>query len=161
MRARSPVHHPWDPRNGDIQAQQYAEKERERAWERERERVREREQDRAREFERERDREREREREQREREMAWEREREIEQERERERERERARQVSGDLNGVHPSRKGEQRTDVCLWAPRANTFHLLLSTDRRCTTSGTTGDNVNDNGQRKVHQEPPGRLDLC
>jgi hypothetical protein len=117
VRARSPVHHPWDPRNGDIQAQSYTEKERDRTWERERERLREREQDRLREFERERDRERERVRE-----MEWEREREIEQERERERERERARQVSSDLNGVHPSRKGEQPTDICLWTPVLTPF---------------------------------------
>lgn len=98
-RARSPVRHSWDARNGDLQALPYIEKERDRTWERERERLREHEQDRAREFERERNRERERERE-----MEWERQREMEQERERER----ARQVSSDLDGVHPSRKGEQ-----------------------------------------------------
>ena len=103
MRARSPARSSWDARNGDIQAPPYIEKERDRNWERERERLREREQDRVREFERERDRERERERE-----IEWERQREIEQERERERERERARQVNSDLNGVHPSRKGER-----------------------------------------------------
>ena len=106
VRARSPIRHSWDARNDDVQAPPYTEKERDRTWERERERLREREQDRTREFERELDRKRERERE-----MEWEREREMEQERarehERERERERARQVTCDLNGVHPSRKGE------------------------------------------------------
>lgn len=94
MRARSPALHPRDARGSDLQALPYDEKERGGTWERDRERevewLHERETDWAQEPERERDRERERE---------W--------ERERERERERGRQVNNDLNGVHPSRKGE------------------------------------------------------
>ena len=106
VRTRSPVRYLRDARNGDVQPIPYDGKDRDTAWERDRGWLREREQDRAREFERERDyRERER---MHERELEWEREREREQEHERERERERARQASGDLNGVHPSRKGEQ-----------------------------------------------------
>jgi hypothetical protein len=96
MRPRSPVRFVRDTRNRDIQAPQYEEKERDMAWEREREWSREVEKDRVREFEL------------REREWEREREREMEQEREIERERDRVRQANSDLNGVHPSRKGEQ-----------------------------------------------------
>ena len=96
MRTRSPVHQSWDARRSDVQVLPYDEKERDRDWERDRERERERELVREREKERDWEFERERNR-----------EKEKEPERERGRERERDRQVSNDLNGVHPSRKGE------------------------------------------------------
>ncbi|KAF9788088.1 hypothetical protein BJ322DRAFT_1046927 [Thelephora terrestris] len=85
MRVRSPVRHPRDASNGDVQAMSYNEKERDTTWERERGWLREREQDRGREFEREWEtREHERERQ-----LEWERAREREREQERDRERER------------------------------------------------------------------------
>ena len=98
MRTRSPVRQSWDATGSDVQILSYDEKDRDRTWERDRERerelVREREKERDRELERERNREKEK---------------------ERERERERERQVASDLNGVHPSRKGEpvRQTSVC------------------------------------------------
>ena len=113
--AHSPVRHSRDARGGDIQVLQYDERERDRAWERDREREREREwlhereRERIWEFERGRERELEREREQ-------------ERDRERERERERGRQVSNDLNGIHPSRKGELPTYINLWVPVLTQF---------------------------------------
>lgn len=143
VRPRSPVRHPRDARSGDIQAPPFDEKERDRAWERDREWPRERETDRARVFEREWDHERERERS--EREMEWERERGREQERERERERERVRQVSGDLNGVHPSRKGEQPRRHLSAGPCADTSSALIDDVRHRETRATpmTVDNEN------------------
>lgn len=104
VRSRSPVRQSRGARSSDIQVLPYDEKERIWAWERDREREREREL--LREREKERDWELERQRD-------WElerqqtREREQERERERVRERERGKQVNNDLNGVHPSRKGE------------------------------------------------------
>ena len=133
VRARSPVRHPRDARNGDVQAISYDEK-RDTTWERERGWLREREQGRAREFEREWDlRERERERE-----LEWEREREREREQERERERERGRprQVSSDLNGVHPSRKGEEPYRHMSVGPCADAASSALIDDARHRETG-------------------------
>jgi len=128
VRARSPVRLSRDTRNGDVQAQFYEDTERDMIWERERGRLREHEQDRTREFERERD--------YREREREWELERERErereeQERERERERERARQVIGDLNSVHPSRKGEWPYRHLSVGPCADSVSSALIDDAR------------------------------
>ena len=103
VRACSPARQLRDTRGSDIQTLPFGEGERDWAWERNRER------------ERALLREREKERQELARELVFERELELEMERElekerdrkREKERERERWVAHDLNGVHPSRKGE------------------------------------------------------
>ena len=144
VRAHSPVRYSRDARSGDPQAPPYDERERDRAWEwnreREREWLYEREKERVRELERGRDRELEHEREQ-------------EQERERERERERGRQVSNDLNGVHPSRKGElpdrhRSVGLC-----ADAVSSALIDDARHREIRTTPSSTMDNEMIKSLQD--------
>ena len=135
VKAHSPVIHPRDARSNDLHALPFDdERERDRAWERDRERerewLRERDKERIWELERERDRERER-------------EMEREREHERERERERGRQVSNDLNGVHPSRIGEPPDGHWHMGSRADAVSSALIDDARhreirATTSSTT-----------------------
>ena len=137
VRTRSPVHQSWDARRIDVQVLPYDEKERERNWERDRERERERELVREREKERDWEFERERNR-----------EKEMERDRERERERERERQVNNDLNGVHPSRKGEPPDRHLSVGFRINALCSALIDDvqhreTRTTKSSTPGsDNI-------------------
>lgn len=140
VRAHSPVRHSRDASSGDLQALQYDERERERAWEwdreRERERLHEREKERVREFERGRDRELERER-----------------EKERERERERGRQVSNDLNGVHPSRKGELPEKHRSMGPCADAVFSALIDDARHHEIRTTMSSTTDHDMIKSLQD--------
>ena len=144
VRVHSPVHHSRDARSGDLQVPPYDEKERGRAWEwdreRERERLHEHEKERAWELERERDRERER-------------EREKEGERERERERERGRQVTNDLNGVHPSRKGELPDRHRSVGPCTDAVSSALIDDARHRETWTSTSSKTDDGMTKSLQE--------
>ena len=135
VRAHSPVHQSRDARGSDLQALPYDDRERDRAWERELEREREREIEQMREREKERERE-------------LERERDRQREKERERERERGRQDSNNLNGVHPSRKGELPDRRLSVGSCADTVSSALIDDVRhreirvATSPTTDGDKI-------------------